>query len=498
MKLAKFSCSKAIISDDLHRFFPILIIETLLLQVFATMPLASTLSMYHNINPPYEVISSLDSAVGIVSSPLLPLFMGILLSVCLFGYLNKEKEAYSLHAFPFRRETLFFSHYISGLLFLLLPVFLTYGLLEILNIFYHIGCGQYLLHNILVVTVELLFFFHLGCATMMLTGNSLIAVVLYFVINGLSPGFCYLLDELRSIYIYGLQQHLSLEAVSTNLSPVVYFSEKAESVWNYLDDFDYFTSKSGLSGLGYLPIYILVGVVLLIVAVILYQKRPIEEAGETMVFSFTKPIFRIVFTFCSSIIMTLTLYNLGIRTLMQYHTYTEQFPCILVLMIISGILSYLLSNVVLYRSFHILKYTSRIRCCLLIAAMLGVLIVTNKNTLPITKEGDDILTAEISNWNSGDERNPSCYKIDPQQREAFFQLLEEVMEVGQNQAIIRSRDGSMAGSFYIVVHSKDSSGRMYQLDNLFVNSQTLTRLETTLPTLGETIPDLWMNDTTTE
>ena len=58
----------------------------------------------------------------------LAVIFGLLAAMAVFSYLDDSRSACMMHALPLRREALFFTNYLSGLSFLLLPNAAIFGL----------------------------------------------------------------------------------------------------------------------------------------------------------------------------------------------------------------------------------------------------------------------------------------------------------------------------------------------------------------------------------
>lgn len=213
------------------------------------------------------------------------LFYAMLCTQLLFGDLFQSRMCNALHALPIRREGWFVTHVLAGLAFCAIPVAAA-GLVFLTVL------GSYWMAGLLWMAgliLQFLFFFAVAVLSTMLVGNRFAAVVVYCILNFLSAIALWLFYSLYQPHLYGFVLD---ENPLLRLCPVVWMTQ-----------FDWFCSlsKVGLvqvqEGWGYLAICTVVGLVLLGLSVLLYRKRPLEKAGDFIVFKPTAPVFLVLYTF---------------------------------------------------------------------------------------------------------------------------------------------------------------------------------------------------------
>lgn len=212
-------------------------------------------------------------------------FYAMVCAQLLFGDLFQSRLCNALHALPIRRESWFATHLVAGLLFAAIPVAITGTVfLAVLGDFWMAA-----LLWMAGLMLQFLFCFAVATLSIMLVGNRFAAVVVYTILNFLSAIGLWLFTYLYQPHFYGF---LSNEADFLRLSPVLWMVQ-----------FDWFNA-SGVSGRltlgegwGYLGICTAVALVLLAVALVLYRKRPLEKAGDFIVFGPTAPVFLVLYTF---------------------------------------------------------------------------------------------------------------------------------------------------------------------------------------------------------
>ncbi len=235
---------------------------------------------------------------------LLTIGVGILIMVLLFSYLHTKKAAGMIHAYPLKRKTLFFSHMSSALLITTLPLlantFATLLIVRQINpsedmlwfgmIFsassIWIGFLKMFLLNITVLAIS-------ACAAMV-TGLTIIQAVLSII-------FPFLPYVIGGIFFAVLQSNLwgfsmdayPLEQLLPKVTPIIFLTGM-------------YVKLSGLMILS----YSIITLVLFIIAFYLYQKRNLEYATETIVFSPLSHIFKYGTAFCAMVFVGFYLQNL--------------------------------------------------------------------------------------------------------------------------------------------------------------------------------------------
>jgi len=131
----------------------------------------------------------------------------VLTALLLFGYLQNGKAADMVHALPVKRETLYHTHILAGLIFLFVPLMITalvsWALvagLAIPNV-----SGSDIFTWLAVSLLFNLLYFMTGVATGMFTGLLSVQAVLSYILLLLPTGLTMLLLHNMSMYTYGLK-----------------------------------------------------------------------------------------------------------------------------------------------------------------------------------------------------------------------------------------------------------------------------------------------------
>lgn len=212
-----------------------------------------------------------------------PIF-GILAAMAVFSYLCSPHACGLYHALPIRREGLFFTNYLSGLCFFLLPI-LAVSLLTLAAQMYVSGTAGLTALFLWVWCQALmaLFFFSLGTFCAMLTGHLLALPGFYAALNLLVVGLYGLYEQLAVRLLFGYTSNQEITRWVEWLTPVLCYGNSLGCTGSP----DY-----RLTGLLSVFVYGFAGVLLAAAALLLYRRRPLEAAGDVVVLRGLRPLFR--------------------------------------------------------------------------------------------------------------------------------------------------------------------------------------------------------------
>ena len=279
-----------VLKKDLTRYAPLWGLYTVFMLLFLLLAWEdATAAQFVNILP------ELLYGMGILNF----IYAGIA-SLLLFSDLHTPRMSNMLHALPLRREGWFFTHVTAGMLFCLIP--------NVLGVAICVPfMGQYAYGALLwlaVSVLEYLVFFGMGCFCALCTGSTLGSLLLYGLINFLAPLCAWLVQTFYEPLLYGIE--IDLERLS-RLSPVITLSDA-----DFLEmTYDNMTGITTLDRFypetwGYLGVAAGVGLVLMVLALLLYRKRHLETAGDLIACKAVGPVFLGLYTLLIASIFYLT------------------------------------------------------------------------------------------------------------------------------------------------------------------------------------------------
>lgn len=269
MKSRTSSFNSAVLRKDITRFFPAWGLYLVFLLVVMMGEFDSP--------DPQNLLKSL-SGLALVNCG-----YALLCAALLFGDLYKSRLCYALHAMPPRRESWFLCHCLAGFLFSLIP-----NLVAALMLMLPLGYGECIaaLFWLAGMQLEFTFFFGLAVLCALCAGNRPGLTLLY--------GLCNLLSVLAAWYINTLFLPrlpgvvMDFEQFSL-LSPIVriLFSYNFGDLW-----YDLSMCRPWL----YLLVTAGGGILMLVLALLLYRRRNLESAGDLLAVRPLAPVFCVIYT----------------------------------------------------------------------------------------------------------------------------------------------------------------------------------------------------------
>ena len=221
------------------------------------------------------------------NSPLLLfllLIAPVLTGLLVFRYLQTSHAADMEHSLPIRRETLYNTHLLSGLIFLLVPIVITalvtWAVVNGLKIDF--VTNQHIIDWLKVALVANLFFFFSTVTVGMITGLSILQGLLTYILLLVPAGLSMLLFHNLQMYVYGFAGNFYIGGLNS-LIPLVGLLESPNS--------------------NEIIVYLLICVALYFIGRFLYQQRHIEAAGEAITIGVLRPIFKYSVTFCTMLLV---------------------------------------------------------------------------------------------------------------------------------------------------------------------------------------------------
>jgi len=288
---------------------------------------------------------------------------GVLAAMGVFSYLYTSRAVGMFHALPLRRQDLFVTNYLSGLCFLLLPHVAVFPLAlgaEALAGGVNVGslCMWFVVQCLLCF-----FFFSFAVFCAMFTGNLLALPAFYGILNILAAALTYLFQVLAREFIYGYYSVDALTELATWLTPVLRLSLTMRVRYDIEGVYAQFY------GLHVVLFYAAVGAALTVLALLVYQKRHLEAAGDVVSVSWVKPVFKYGVGFCSAVAVGGFLYG----AIFSYGAFEGPWT-LLVLLLLWGAVGYFAAEMLLRKSFWVFRAGWK-GCVVLLACLTGAICV---------------------------------------------------------------------------------------------------------------------------
>ena len=273
---------------------------------------------------------------------------GVFCAMAVFGYLYTTRSVCMMQALPMNRRQLFTAQYLGGLSLLILPnvviAVLTAALELCLLPSANWGTALPALGLWLAVQSGLcLFFYSFAVFCAMFTGNVLALPVFYGILNFLVMGVYMLVQGLMAEFFYGYSNRWWDSSPTVEwLTPFVKLMDAC--VWSrpYWDDPGY-----QLRSPGAVAVYAAAGVVLAVLAVLVYQRRHAESAGDVVAIPVVRPVFRCGVAFCTGL-------SMGIFTAVFFGWESNGLPLTLLVVLWTAV-GWFVAEMFLRRSFRVLR-----------------------------------------------------------------------------------------------------------------------------------------------
>jgi ABC-2 type transport system permease protein len=148
-----------------------------------------------------------------------------------------------------------------------------------------------------IVALQGLFFFSLASLVAQLTGSLVILPLAYGALNFVAVAMEMVFRELLSLFVFGMDSWSASSPALLWCSPVVKLLSDCQVDYLYQEYLDaqgnWYNVTVGVdfSGWGILGVYAVAGLLLAALALVLYRKRRMETAGDTVAWQVLKPVF---------------------------------------------------------------------------------------------------------------------------------------------------------------------------------------------------------------
>ncbi len=304
---SKTSCfNKTIFKKNISRFWVIWLgillwnLFVLPCNIFICYLHQNTWSKFTEAEIEASKISELTGLISVYMNPVILFMFSVGAAMAVFSYLYTFRAANTIHALPVTRKELFVTNYLSGLMFLLLPLFIGFLTGTIVGAACGYTCLDYMFKGMLYA-FGLYFFFYTFAVFVALVAGTLAAVPIFtFILNYLYVGCKLLLGLLTNCISYGLCIQFTQGKMDI-LSPLYYINNKVCFEYDYSKNFPV---CKGLVGGNVVIGYAIAAIFFLIGAYFVYKKRDVETAGNLISVPWIASVFRWGTAFCGAILLS--------------------------------------------------------------------------------------------------------------------------------------------------------------------------------------------------
>ena len=357
MQSATSFFNRALFRKNLQRFWPLWLGYVLIWLLLLPLPLLNELADYHGVSTVADASYSLLQ-IGAYGGLVMGAVFGIFFAMAMFAYLTNPRATQGFHSMPVRRETLYATNYLTGLVCMVSALVLAFALAGITAACFGALDLTALGTALLAAVLSVLFFYSFAVLCMMFTGQILAAPVFYGILNFLAVGMEYLVRTFAGNFLYGYSGYSAPETFAF-LSPAwelvcVLDVSNVARVDRILSDGTYQVIRGGeymLSGLGVLGIYAAVGIVLAVLGLLVYRRRASEATGSIVTVPWMCPVFKYGVAVCAAFSLGQLIYFLVFG--LNLHNGQYSLPGTIACMLFTGLLGYFAAEMLLHKSFRV-------------------------------------------------------------------------------------------------------------------------------------------------
>lgn len=408
MESRKSFCNGTMIKNDMVRFWPLWGILFAGLQLMYTLPMffygLSYMRRHEWKGTRKLLLQEGARKIYGVANPYMIAIFAILAAILVFGYLFRKKEAYMLHGLPVNRRVFFCSHFLSGLLMLLVPFLSSCLMVGGICAAFGGNLAGVMVGVLMQMVIMIVFFYAMACLVVMLCGNAAMSVVIYLVANVLVAGMLMLVGHVSDSVLNDTVQTMASSEMSNGMgnlmisaTPVIQFrgimispgqvdvaedwkegfvpsyvvSRIREDAVDTTYDGDYSLPWNQVGAMAW---YLIPALLFLALAFYLYGRRDLERVGDTLAFPLGKSVFHFVFSVCGGLIFAEVMFFLTRQLMIQYDaTYRTLFWAMMGYLFLGCVLCYFISNMLIQKTFFIWKNMSYAGLGICVLFVLGLM-----------------------------------------------------------------------------------------------------------------------------
>ena len=358
-----WSFNRGIAANFLKRFWPLWgawLAGLLVLTVAGVQGILASFGYdtVYNVWNAGAVLLNMAGQLAIVSAA-----VGVLSAMAMFHYLYQARACGMMHALPLRRESLFLTAWLTGLLPLLgaelLVMLIGMGMTLPGRCVLFVSWLQWF--GILALGTVAFYGFAVFCA--MLTGHWLVLPAVYAVLNFTAivvEGTC---RSLLTLFVYGMSPPsvLSLGFLSPIYQLAVSLSCSTVDVPTELVDgtgaMGLYRVAEGytLHGVGWLLGYAVCGLLLSGCALLLYRRRQMETAGDVVAIPVLRPVFKYCLSLGTALVFAWLLLAIFLQ---QSHGGTGLAALVLLLLLVGAFIGYFAAEMLMQKTLRVFRARS--------------------------------------------------------------------------------------------------------------------------------------------
>ncbi|MBE7017134.1 MAG: ABC transporter permease [Ruminococcaceae bacterium] len=448
--LSKRSCfNRAIFLNTLKRFWPLWFVYLGIWLLAGPAAMATT--YVSRLTSLQRDILDLANIGGVLSGAL----AGVFSAMSVWSFMYNSKTMSGIASLPVKREGIFFSATLAGLLPAIVINAITFALCALIHYLRgYAGAVVFDLQAFAIVTMMFIFFYGFANLCAQLTGNIVILPIVFAVLNFVAAAVEAVAGSLIEVIVFG--KNYSVGPVSKYLSPIVGMWQNGP---RSITEYNPATGGNEVLGIfyrgwGLLAACCVVGMIMYFGALLLYRRRRMESVGDVVAVPALKPVFKYCMCFGGALFSGALFYSILINSF--WMTPLAEVLWILLFMLLGAFVGYFAAEMLIHKSFRVFKgrWKGLIVSCIIVCVCVLAL---ETDLLGIERRVPDAEDVESVCVVGSD----AIIYNEPENIAAAVALHQSVVE---NKAI-HERDTGLGSSFHITYTLKNGNtlSRIYYI-----------------------------------
>lgn len=307
-----------------------------------------------------------------INASLLPFLLGGLLAWVLFFWLFRAGTAYFYAALPVRRETLFLTNYLTGLLLCAAPALLSSLLLWAVGAGFGAAALVPAMQVFAATMLGFLLFFSFAVLVCCVVGQMAAMPIVYVILNFTFFVLETIVRHLLFTFVYGMpySQSSTMQSFALHATPVLGLLQggfRVATDWAERDGMYYMEYAPRLEGWGYLGALAALGLVFALCAFLLLKHREMERSGDVIAVGWLRPVALYVFTIGCALVLGALM-----AELFSSNT-ADNFWYVLLFLFMGAFVGYFAGKMLLQKTVHVFRsgWLGLGACCLALLLAFG-------------------------------------------------------------------------------------------------------------------------------
>lgn len=306
------------------------------------------------------------------NASIVPFLLGGLLAWVLFSWLFRAGTAYFYAALPVRRETLFLTNYLTGVLLCAAPALLSSLLLWAVGAGFGAAAFVPAMQVFAAAMLGFLLFFSFAVLVCCVVGQMAAMPIVYVILNFTFFVLEAIVRHLLFTFVYGMpySQSSTMQSFALHATPVLGLLQggfRVATDWAERDGMYYMELNPQLEGWGYLGALAALGLVFALCAFLLLKHREMERSGDVIAVGWLRPVALYVFTIgCALVLGALMAELFSSQT-------ADNFWYVLLFLFVGAFVGYFVGKMLLQKTIHVFRsgWLGLGICCLALLLAFG-------------------------------------------------------------------------------------------------------------------------------